>query len=686
VADVIVPRHLNRAFTYAIPSFLQNRLKIGSRVLVPFGHSTLQGVVIALLAKPTERSRQSGPKFTLRPIAAVLDETTETDLQPDLLELTRLVSERYVSPWGQALRLILPPAPPSKKKVIRRAKQRAPVQDDAIPPIVPTGSSQAPALREISSAWSERFKSALDQARFASFLLQAPTTHRRAFLLHAIQETLAHHRTALIITPEIARAEAIAALARSRWGAQVQELHSGLNPVARVEAWNRIRAGDALVVIGTRSAVFAPLKAPGLLWVEDEEDQNLKEETEPRYHAREVARMRADRQKAVLLLGSAHPSLETLHGMSGDEILSLAEEPHAAPGGAPPSVEIVDLRRVPWGTLLSEPMIEGIRAALDAQAQAILFLNRKGFAPLLLCRDCGAAPTCRRCSVSLSFYKRAGRLACHYCGASEPLPETCPACLSARLDPVGFGTERIEEESRRLFPNARVVRLDRDLARTSTQADTMRTRAADGDWEILIGTQMLFQGAPLPPVGFVGIPHADAGLHRPDFRAGERTYHSLLDAVSLARSKEEGGRIVLQTYLPAHHAITAVGTSNPSLFVEQELAFRQTLAYPPFTHLISLRVSGTNPAPVKEAAGRWAKLLRSPRGQRTPASGEIVILGPIPASVTKLRGRHRWQLLVKSADGDAARQAVRRTLESLEESGRKQGLKFEVDVDPLEMT
>lgn len=685
-ADVIVPRHLNRAFTYTVPPSLCDRLKIGSRVLVPFGHSTLQGVVIALAAKPTERARQSGrPKFALRPIVAVLDEASETDLLPDLLELTRLVSERYVSPWGQALRLILPPAPPAKKKVIRRAKPRAPAQDNAIPRIVPAESRQVPALQEISSAWSERFTTALDQALPALFLLQAPPAHRRAFLLHAIQETLARHRTALIIAPEIARAEAIATLARSRWGTEVQELHSGLTAAARAEAWNRIRAGHARVVIGTRSAVFAPMASLGLLSVEEEDDPNLKEETEPRYHARDVARMRADQHKAVLLLGSAHPSLDTLQGMADGEILSLAGEPDAGPGAAAPAIEVVDLRRVPWGTLLTEPMVEGLRTSLETRSRAILFLNRKGFAPVLLCRDCGATPTCRRCSVSLTFYKRTGRLACHYCGAAVPLPETCPSCLAARLDPVGFGTERIEEETRRLFPGTRIVRLDRELARTPRQADAIRTRAAAGDWDILIGTQMLLQGTPLPSVGFVGIPHADAGLHRPDFRSGERTYHSLLDAIALAGGTEHGGRIVLQTYLPEHHAIAAAAARNPTIFLEQELAFRQTLAYPPFTHLISLRVSGAQPAPVQQAAGRWAKLLRSPR-ERTPASEEIVILGPIPASVEKLRGRHRWQLLVKSADGDAARRAVRRTLEKVEEEGRNKGLKFDVDVDPLEMS
>lgn len=684
-ADVIVPRHLNRSFTYIIPPSLHNRVKIGSRVLVPFGHSTLQGVVVALSVKPAARSRPSGrPKLPLRPITALLDEAAESDLSPDLLELTRLVSERYAAPWGQALRLILPPAPPPKKTRLRTGSRGAARDGTDVPPTAPAETENLAPLPAIPPAWGERLTSSLDETRAASFLLQAPTAQRRAFLIHAIEATLARHRTALIITPEIAKAEAIAAVARPRWGAQVQELHSGLNAEARAEAWKRIRGGDARVVIGTRSAVFAPLGSLGLISVEEEEDPNLKEEKEPRYHARDVARMRADRHRAVLLLGSAHPSLETIEGVSAGELFSLAGDPDADRGPASPAIEIVDLRRAPWGTLLSGPMIEGLRAALATKTRAILFLNRKGFAPVLLCRDCGATPTCRRCSVSLTFYKRSGRLACHYCGAEAPLPETCPSCLAARLDPVGSGTERIEEEVRMLFPDARILRLDRQSARTPRQADVMHARAAAGEWDILIGTQMLFQGEPLPSVGFVGIPHADAGLHRPDFRAGERTYHSLLDAVALARHGEHAGRVILQTYLPAHHAIAALAAGDPAIFLEQELAFRRTLAYPPFTHLISLRVSGTSPAPVKEAAERWARLLRSSR-ERAPSSDDIVILGPIPASVEKLRGRHRWQLLVKSPDGNAARQAVTRTLAKVEEEGRSRGLKFDVDVDPLEM-
>ncbi|MGH7426651.1 MAG: replication restart helicase PriA, partial [Candidatus Methylomirabilales bacterium] len=574
----------------------------------------------------------------------------------------------------------------------RSTKIRPPTTHGAVPArsLPPTGAHLEPAaVPPRLPLWWDRLRVALDTTRHAAFLLQAPAAIRSACLFQAAEETLARHRAVLILVPEIARASGIAARAEARWRGRVHLLHSGLPRAARAELWRRIHAESAGVLVGTRSAVFAPLGSPGLIWVEDEEDPSLKEEEEPRYHAREVAWMRARQHDAVLVLGSAHPSLETRAAM---EPLNLDVIGETAAG---PAIQTVDLRRFPQGTLLSEPLIAGIGAALEARAGAVLFLNRKGFAPALLCRDCGISPRCRQCSVALTFYRRAARLACHYCGASFPLPDTCSACGGARIEPVGFGTERVEEEIRRLFRHARIGRLDRDIARTPAQAETIRRLAAVGELDILIGTQMLFQGLPLPHAGFVGIPHADAGLHLPDFRSAERTYHALLDAVALARPGDTGGKVVLQTYLPAHHAIAAVVNGNADLFLDQETAFRKTLGYPPFAHLINLRVSGKNLGRVREAAQQWAGLLTaagsreraaegSPTGSKS-ATDDIIILGPIPSPVAQLRGRHRWQLLVKSGNAQAMRQAVRASLEELERESGRGRLKFEVDVDPVEM-
>ncbi|MBI5776374.1 MAG: primosomal protein N', partial [Nitrospirae bacterium] len=350
--------------------------------------------------------------------------------------------------------------------------------------------------------------------------------------------------------------------------------------------------------------------------------------------------------------------------------------PAPAPRAA---VHLVDLRQTPPRTLLAEPMLAGIRTTLEAKTGAILFANRKGFASALHCRDCGASPCCAHCSVSLTLYKRANRLACRYCGATEPIPEICPSCRSPRIEPVGSGTERLEEELRRLFPGARIGRLDRDTARTPEQAARLRNGIAAGELDLLIGTQLLFQDMPIQAVGFVGIPYADAGLHRPDFRSAERTYHARLDAVGLARTD---GLVVLQTILPDHHVIASVAKDEPARFYEQELAFRRALGYPPFAHLISLCVSGKTDAAVRTAAERWAAAVKE-HGKKN--SGAVTVLGPIPASVERVRGRHRRQILVKSADADAARHSVKATLEKIEAGKEHRGLKFDVTVDPIEL-
>jgi primosomal protein N' (replication factor Y) (superfamily II helicase) len=664
-ADVIVPRHLHRTFTYSIPASLRSQIRVGSLVRVPLGPSTVPGIVVAILSEgPSLPATARAAPIRLRDILAVVDEPADAAITPDILELTRQVSDYYLAPWGQCLRLILP-ALPGVRATPRRASRARQTPAAAGPS---TGSLHL--LPPAAPPWWSRFQDALAAQRHETFLVEDTLPRRWATLLHAAGIALERKGTVLIISPEIRRAAALAALSLNRWPERVAQIHSDLPPAVRAREWRRIQTGAADIVIGTRSAIFAPLRAPGLICVDDEDDPSLKEEQEPHYHAREVAAMRARQHGAALLLGTAHPAVETRHRVGAPPI--PAPTTRAA-------VHLVDLRQVPPRTLLSEPMLAGIRATLEAKTGAILFANRKGFAAALHCRDCGVSPRCAHCSVSLTLYKRAGRMACRYCGATEPVPEVCPACRSSRIEPVGTGTERLEEELRRLFPGARIGRLDRDTARTPEQAARLRNGIAVGQLDLLIGTQLLFQDMPVPPVGFVGIPYADAGLHRPDFRSAERTYHALRDAVGLARTD---GLVVLQTILPDHHAIASVAADNPARFYEQELAFRRALGYPPFAHLISLCVSGKTDAAVRAAAERWAAAVKE-YGQKKP--GAVTVLGPIPASVERVRGRHRRQILVKSADGDAARQSVEATLEKIEAGREHRGLKFDVTVDPLEL-
>jgi primosomal protein N' (replication factor Y) len=714
-----------------------------------------------------------------REIIARLDETSEARLDPDLLILTRDISDYYLTPWGQCLRLILPgssrdrPAPryvlaetgqptdtkahrlsPSAREVLRRladapegmtvstlrrtiagpvarilgtlkrrrlvreslpdrpamthapSKRRGPSGIATPEPTSVTGAAASeptgPPLWLPS--WWDRLLVALNQDRHEAFLLEVPTAARLPCVIHAAGQAIAKGRSALIVTPEIDRASTIAALAKTRWGERVHLLHSGRSAVARAEIWRQIRGGSASLVVGTRSAVFAPLSSMGLLCVEEEHDPALKEEQEPRYHAREVAWMRARQHQAVLVLGSAHPSLETVHAVSSAPSARSVQTSTDVARPPAPMIRLVDLRQVPVGTVLSEPMVAGIAAALRAtpgQLGGMLFLNRKGFAPALSCRDCGESLRCPRCSVTLTFYRRAGRVTCPYCGASSALPETCPSCRAAGLQPAGFGTERLEEEVRRLFPDARVGRLDRDTARTPAQVEAVRRQVSAGQVDILIGTQLLLGAARLPAVRFVGIPYADAGLHLPDFRSAERTFQTLQEVITKAEPASAGGTVVLQTYLPTHHVMSAIATQHATTFYDEEMAVRRTLRFPPFSHLISLRVTGGNGDRVKAAAARWADRLRVPArdgsaesvrpgvrqvpGHTGDANAEVEILGPIQAPLARLRGRYRWQLLVKSTNAERGKQTVRATLDEFDRSHGQGGLKFEVDVDPVEL-
>ncbi|MFQ5991790.1 MAG: primosomal protein N', partial [Nitrospiraceae bacterium] len=427
-----------------------------------------------------------------------------------------------------------------------------------------------------------RLEKALSASQAQTVLLTAPPRARWTAVLRATEATLSRHRTVLLVFPELARAAAVAGMLNPRWGNRIAFLHGELSVAARAQAWDQVRAGSAEVVVGTRSAIFAPIQGLGLIYIDDEEDPLLKEEREPHYHARDVGKLRAQLEQAMLVLGSSHPSLDTLATLEPELLVQPSDFRARAASWvtdakSTPVIEPVDLRGLPYRTQLSEPMIDGIQAALRARSGSVLFLNRRGFATALICRDCGAAPRCNRCDVSLTLHRQTRQLLCHYCGVARTPSDTCPSCQAIRLEPVGFGTERIEEELRDLFPNARVGRLDRDAAGRPGQADAIRRQLSAGGLDILIGTQMLFQGSPLPKVGFVGLPLADAGLHLPDFRAAERTYHVLLDAVGLARPTEEGGHVVLQTFLPTHHAIAAVISRTPGIFYADELAFRKAL-------------------------------------------------------------------------------------------------------------
>jgi primosomal protein N' (replication factor Y) len=513
---------------------------------------------------------------------------------------------------------------------------------------------------------------------FAPFLLHGVTgSGKTEIYLRLIAHVLeATGRGAIVLVPEIALTPQLAARFRARFGREVAVLHSGLSESARHDQWRRLRDGELRIVVGARSAVFAPLPDPGVVIVDEEHDPSFKQEEGVRYNARDLALLRGQRSGALVVLGSATPSLESRRAVELGR-LELCELPRRATPRPLPSVELVDLRQhstAPEG-VLSAPLAAAIELALAAGEQTILFLNRRGFSPQVQCRGCGHVFQCEHCSVSLTHHRRQQRLICHYCGFGQITPERCPSCGGPELSLRGFGTERVEEVLSARFPRARVARLDRDTA-----AGSGLTRILDGirrrEIDILIGTQMVTKGHDFPHVTLVGVLSADQGLHFPDFRGAERTFQLLTQVAGRAGRGERPGRVLVQTFSPDHPAILAACAHDYRAFAELELAARRELSYPPFAHIAALHVDGEDPAAVSASAASLGRELSEPARR-----AGVSVLGPAEAPLSRLKGRSRWMLLLKARQ----RPALRAVLEQVRHSGPEGAIRVSIDVDPVQM-
>jgi len=517
------------------------------------------------------------------------------------------------------------------------------------PPAHELNAEQESALKAIRA----RFK----LGEFGVQLLHGVTgSGKTEVYLRAVQETLARGKTALVLVPEIALTLWIGRQCRSWFGARfegVAVLHSALSDVERAREWWRVRNGEARVVVGTRSAVFAPLENIGLVIVDEEQENSYKQEETPRYHGRDVAIVRAKMEGALALLGSATPSMETYHhAREGKyELLTLASR---VADRSLATVEIVDLREDFQQTHQTSPISAalhaGIQECLANGTQTLVLINRRGYSWSVLCRSCGASVQCVNCSISMTHHKQRNRLECHYCGSIQAIPKVCPKCQSKYVYFFGEGSEHLEERLRKEFPGARIARLDRDTARTKRQY-TARTKRqyqemlgafAGGALDILVGTQMLAKGHDFQRVTLVGVISADSSLSLPDFRAAERTFQLLTQVAGRAGRGELKGRVLIQTFYPEHYAIQDAVKQDYGAFFERELHFRRMMAYPPFTSLANVIVRDTS----LEKTIRWSRQLSeyfSPHDDKG-----VRILGPATAPLARLKKEHRFQFLLKS--------------------------------------
>jgi len=680
LAEVAVMAALRNTLTYLVPESLA--AAPGMRVEVPLARRKAKGIILG-------EGKALPAGVVPRPILRLLGD--QPLLTPDLLRLGRWIADYYIAPIGEVFRAMLPLRVEARRSARTRSADAtmAGAGSACCQHTATTGGqglesegavpfALAPAQDGVLAALSQ----ALDAARFETVLLHGVTgSGKTEVYLRLISRCLAAGRTALMLVPEIALTPAAEAQFLSRFGARVALLHSGLTPKARDEAWWRIRRGEAEAVLGTRSAVFAPLARLGLVIVDEEHDSSYKQGETPRYHGRDVAVMRARLAGALALLGSATPSLESYWNAEQGKY-RLATLPERVGGRALATVEIIDMREEFRQTAgqapVSRRLHQAIRAQLAARQQTMLLLNRRGYSWFLLCRSCGQTLRCVNCSISLTYHRHENQLICHYCGYHIPPPPRCPNCQSQYLYYVGEGTEKLEKNLEELFPGARIARLDRDVARRQGEFQHLLQDFREEKIDLLAGTQLIAKGHHFPGVTLVGVVSADAGLAMPDFRAAERTFQLLAQAAGRAGRGSAPGRVLVQTFYPEHYAILMAAEQNYEVFFHKEMRFRRMMHYPPVTALANVIAQGRTLERAAAAARQVGSFLVP---LESPTAG-IKILGPSSAPLAKVQGWYRIQFLVKS-NSRARLNAILRLLADNCEKQRLPRRAVVIDVDPL---
>jgi primosomal protein N' (replication factor Y) (superfamily II helicase) len=630
IFPLVTARALTRPFTY-----LADGVEKGSIVIVPFGRSRRRGVVVSLADDAPE---------DVEPVA--VDEVVGS-VPPELVDLALWLADAYGSTPARALALVAPAE--RKRRAGARRRRRA---DDLEAEPAPTE------LTDAQRAVLARIEGSL--GRPAHFLLYGETgSGKTEVYLRACQAALDRGLGAVVLVPEIALTPQAAGRFRARFGDRVAVLHSALTDAERRDERARILAGEARVVVGARSAIFAPVADLGLVCVDEEQDSSYKQESDPRYDARTVAAKRGALENAVVVYGTATPRPESWERL---ERLELGKR---LTGSLPP-VKIVDLRREA-GYPLSAPLLEGLGRIADGGGRAVLLLNRRGVAPAIHCLACGYTLRCERCDVALTLHAD-GRLHCHHCGFSREKPSLCPACGSLELARLGAGTERLEQELVARLPELDLVRLDADTVSQPARLSEELTRFRESERGVLLGTQMVAKGHHFEGVALAAVVDADTGLAMPDFRAEERTFQ-LVTQLAGRSGRDAPGKVIVQTFQPDATPLRYAARHDVAGFLAEELGRRRELGYPPFRHLVSIVATGPDPdAP--------ARLLRELSG----ALPDAELLGPAP--LLRLRGRHRAQLVAKTERPRSLAARAAQLLAAAAPAMRKAGLAAVVDVDP----
>lgn len=548
--------------------------------------------------------------------------------------------------------------------------------------VAPSGFDRpVPVLNAHQQAAFAAIKAALVARAFATFLLQGVTgSGKTEVYLRAIESCLAESRSALLLVPEIALTPAVAGQFFHRFGKQVAILHSAFGDAERANQWRRIRSGQARVIVGTRSGVFAPVKNLGLIIIDEEHDGSYKQGETPRYHGRDVALVRAKDAGAVAVLGSATPSIESRSNAEAGKytLLRLPERIAARPM---PNVEIIDMRteflETKRQSTFSRKLLAAMEERLGRGEQTMLLLNRRGFSSFMVCRACGERMQCNHCSVVLTLHRRDRRMLCHYCGYAEKVPVECSRCGSDHIQFLGMGSERVEDELHQHLPTARIARLDRDSASGKGAFEQILQNFRSGEIDVLVGTQMIAKGHDIPNVTLVGVVLADIGLSMPDFRAAERSFQLLTQAAGRAGRGDVPGQVIVQTLNPDHYAVKLAAEQDYETFYKKELEFRKWLRYPPFSAFANIMVRAASQEEALRLATELSYLL-------TPAPEGIRVMGPAEAAILRVKNDFRYQILLKAARRTVLRNVVNR-LRAYVEQNSWAAAALSIDIDPVNL-
>lgn len=663
--EVILNLPVNQGFTYsynpeANSADIEKQLTpaIGKRAEITFGVKKTTGFIISISNSIPQTCKVDASK--IKPIKRILDK--EPLFGPELIDIAKWISHYYLCTLGEAVFTMLPSA--------RRET-----------------SAGGFSLEEEFSAGKkinlseEQMKSVNDILSDSSssnlfHYLYGPTgTGKTEVFLQLAEKNLEKGKGVIYLVPEIALTGQVAKSIIERFGNTAAIIHSGLTPSQKLTQWNKIMHKEARVIVGARSAVFAPVPDLGLIIIDEEHDGSYKSNTTPRYHARQVAMHRCSTLQIPLVMGSATPSVEAWHLMKTNKIKRHTLTKRLA-GGLMPLINIIDLNYFPNDNCISQPLEDEIKKTISKGHQVILFLNRRGFTHFFRCSSCGFELVCKNCSVPMTYHKNENRLRCHYCGWSSIPPESCPQCGSVDIGSSGFGTEYIESETRAKFPNARVLRLDTDSVKKKEELLNKLEEFKNGDYDILLGTQMVAKGLNFPKLELVGVILADAGLHLPDFRAGERTFSLITQVAGRAGRYFPDGKVFVQTYSPSREPVYFACKNQIEDFYNYELSQREMLEFPPFSRLIRLVFRSYDKKAAFETALNAAQILK----ESAPKQAEII--GPAECPIEKLNDNYRYQILLKGKSINPLQVMARKLLY---EYTHDQKVYIEYDIDPVSL-